>query len=185
MIIKFSNDLSDARALALFHYRMSPTLRKSRRKVQIVSALIVPVLAAFGYFDIFSSEAGLWMVGAIIWVLFVGFHHRHSFVKKSTSIYRERDGEQAFGKHELSLDQRGVTVTTEGGNGFIPYERLAQVIRTDKYTFIYVDAIRALILPKSKVTGGDFDSFTAELRNRFERAMKEKKDKSNGNVVSE
>src|SRR6266702_4023269 len=79
-------------------------------------------------------------------------------------MLREGMNKNLLCMHELELTHDMLLEKTPFRESATALESIERVVTTDRYTFIYLSAMAALIIPRTSVAEGDYDAFVDALR---------------------
>jgi YcxB-like protein len=178
MRIVYENTLEDIAAFSRYHYDNSPAIRRLRLYllgIALVAGALcsVAVLRLLGG-DTLATWLSATLAATIVGIMLVAVPKRwsswfwNSYGRRYIArAYSEGRNRALFGRHELQFSEDGVSERTEVGELNLRWSAIERIQCTDDYTFIYVSAVSALVLPRARVTEGDYGGFIADLERRW------------------
>jgi len=153
MRIEFERTEEDMVEFNLFHIDRSPTIRKQLLVTQIVMAVLIFVMAmSVAYLRTRYLPAISYIVGAIFSMgacLVYPSIYKWSITRQARKLFREGSNKSLLGRHELNLSPDGVHYTTISSESKINWSSIEKVVQNDKYVFMYIGAINAIVVPKT------------------------------------
>jgi hypothetical protein len=171
MKLKYTLDLPDMIAFHQFWMLHSDAMRLRRRKVMLYSA------CAYLAFGVMMALAMKSVIPLFFWLLltagYLSWYSRSSRrapVRQLQKIYGPGGPlEKLLGEYEIEPLQDGIRVRAPREEYKTPYSQIQRIVETQKYAFLYNSPDSAIILPKARVTEGDFPATLQELRKRWEQ----------------
>jgi hypothetical protein len=150
----------DIIAFVEHHWANSPTVRRSKW-ISWLSFLIVWL--GVGYFFWFlEKDTGLiitLVITGIISAFFMPSVYRDRRRKITLKMYREGKNLALFKPISLQIDEIGLGAEAASGSSNVHWEYIERLDASADYLFLYTNAVNAIIVPKTGVVAGDFDSF--------------------------
>lgn len=154
----------------LYHLNHSKMIKKSlfiQRYIVSIVFLIVPF--------IFSSitEMPLYVyfpVFALIWLLWIIFYKKYFdriAIKRIEKMLNEGKNLCLLGKYSVETNEDGFIEICPNGESKITWNGIDKVVENELYIFIYIDSVRAYIIPKRAFTNDN-------LKNEFLQSVTEK-----------
>jgi hypothetical protein len=180
MKIRYDNTLDDMVAFNRFHVAHSPALR-SQRTVQAILAWLIPSVATTPWifavsqwvdFDdvagvsIFYFVIGLAITAIVLWARHIRRRIGTSIDRCARRMYREGANKGMLTTHELELTPTSLIERTEFGE---TTTKLVAVV--GDYTFIYLTALTAHVIPRQAVSVGDYETFVAAIAGRVDTTV--------------
>jgi hypothetical protein len=160
-MIEYTNTVDDGVALTEHHARNSPNARQQWWAGAIAAVVVITILLR-------SDGASLWqhlVVAAFVLALYWPVY-RWYFRWNTRRLYREASGKGDFGRHRLTLGDAGILAENDLGRAELRYEALQRVVETPTHVFIFVGALSAHIVPRTRIVAGDLNAFLSDLRAR-------------------
>lgn len=152
MKVVFERTQADFIEFNSFHIAHSPTIRKQLLLTRIALAVAALVLISLlGQLNENHSTSGDYILGGIIGlVLFFGYPeiYRLSVVNNAKKMWNEGNNTSLLGRHEMFLSPDGIFYKTRAGDSNMSWASIDKMLQNDKYIFIYIGAINALVVPK-------------------------------------
>jgi len=167
MILRFSASFDDIVAFNRYHFAHSPWMKRRR----VFSLWVMPLIFVFvfGAMALHHHHWGLAIVGffgALILFLSALYRYGPGTARRVRRLYREGKNKGLLGERLIELTRDGLIVRTEVGESKIKWDGIERIARTDDYSFIYLNAITAVIIPRKAIVEGDHDQFMRTLRER-------------------
>lgn len=171
MTLKYENTIDHVRAFGEYVYRTSPTLRRSRRWTQLIAVLLYLYFGVQLFFGIPLSSLAIWYLVATAYLVFASYWHKRSYLRNLAKMYRETENKNFFCEHHLSITDEGISTLSEGGERTIYWSGIERIGETDRFTFVFLGSIMALVIPRNGVLEGDYEAFTGELKKRVTKNL--------------
>jgi len=84
-------------------------------------------------------------------------------------IYADGKNKCIIGSHRLTLDEGGLREESEGGSQYTKYSSLESISETDAFVYVYLDAVQAHMIPRTRLSSGDLTAFLSVLRERMSK----------------
>ncbi|UCC43646.1 MAG: YcxB family protein [Candidatus Zixiibacteriota bacterium] len=166
--IKFETTEDDNLAFAMHYWENSPSLRKRVLTGRLGWTLAFVLLAVVNIVLELWYWAALMLVAALVYVVFYDRWCRRTFLRRFKRLQSEAKNRSALGNKEMSVGEDGVNLYAETGRSLTKWLGIERIASTADHTFLYVGAGHALVIPKNRVTEGDYETFVVELKRRFE-----------------
>jgi hypothetical protein len=129
------------------------------------TALFLLVLAATEavFFRRWLGTA-LFVGATVFWWLLWPPYRKWSSSRSLRRFYSEGEPDTFFGPHSLTIDGDSLISRDCSEEGRVRLSSLQRVDVTSDHAFIYIDSVRAMIIPRQSVTDGDFLAFVSQLR---------------------
>lgn len=168
MRISFSLSVEDYVAFSVYHIRNSPSCQRAR----VLWGVVVP-LVLFGFFGVINFRDGGWsslpfaaIPGAFL-VLWVYGGESGRTRKNARKLFAEGENRSLNGLQRLEATEGGLIDANELSESRFNWRMIERIADTPDYYFIYVGAAKGVIVPKQKVTEGDFEAFRRIVEERF------------------
>ena len=138
-----------------YHTQRSPILRRQRRVVGAVTA-ILGIFGFLGFLPLGGVLPLMMMIMALIGV-FVAAGVRKTptrqHVERVRKLFDEGRNRALFGHHHIRLLQDHLEVSTEFSRGEVKWEGVERVEHDENYVFIYISALNAYVINKRYFPG--------------------------------
>jgi hypothetical protein len=163
--IRYETTIDDLVAFNRFHCAHSPTVRRVRLlQMGFVAAVVIALAYAAAVVTGDYLILALGPVGAVVGVLlFPGAFRRHQD-RQARKLYGEGANKGMLGPHELELSGGDLIERTPFGESRALLEVVERVTSDRGYTFIYVSAVMAHVIPHDAVIEGDPEAFVEAVR---------------------
>ncbi len=169
MKLVFTNSLEDYLAFGEYHYRVSSAVRRSRYITQGVPAVLLLCFIGLYLFGGQRPSLIFWMFLALAFLVFTRLYHKKNYLKRLTKLYHEGVLLNTSEAIDLDLVETGLVVKSGEHHGEIGWQEIEHIDTIPDYAFIYTGPLIALIIPKGKVSDGDYESFVSQLKTRYEQ----------------
>ena len=151
-----------------FHSAHSPFVRRRRALYIFVPSAILFFIALSSYFYA-GDIIGFISFGSIglIWIPWASWGVRRRLRRVVRKLYREGSNKALNGRHRLRLSDDGIHSSCPTDDSTIRWTGISKIEFTPDYLYIYMTAVSAVIVPRARVTLGDFNQFQDELRSRY------------------
>jgi hypothetical protein len=167
--LRYENTLDDAVAASKFHCKNSPGLRRNRRTLLIIIALLA---LGFNWATLgFAYPLAALLYTAIEFAVGLTIGLGLRWLIGDRLIRRQYSGDKNrgfLGAHELELTDEGLIHRTAYSEGKMAWGMIERIETTKDYTFIYVGTASALVIPHARITGGSYEAFMRALAERFQ-----------------
>lgn len=169
MKIRFENTIDDIIAFNHYHCEHSPLVRRVRARVRLNIALVsigVAVVAAYatGNYSILAGGAA-----AAAWFAWtVKFWFQRSMDRQARKLLTEGVNKSVICVHELELIGDDLIERTPFNESRSRLAVVERVVTDGAYTFIYVSAMSAHVIPHDAVTEGDPVAFADALKKKID-----------------
>jgi hypothetical protein len=166
--IRYENTIEDLVAFNRHHYDHSPAVRRGQRLLMwslAVLSLEIAVAVAFAANE--PAALALGVVAAIVCVFLVPSMVRRQVDRQARKLYGEGANKDVIGPHELELVGGDLVERTRLSESRTRLEAVERVISAGGYTFIYVSAITAHVIPHDAVSEGEYEKFVEILKQRM------------------
>lgn len=171
MKIRFETTIDDVVVLNRYHATHSPTSVRALRIWQgmplILGLLATTVLTLFTGSP--ESAIGCGITSIVLggaWVLVAPYVYHAKVARTVRAAMSEATNNGTIGPHELELTDGGLVHRNSYVESRVNYSILEPVV-TDGYTFIYMNALAAHLIPHAAVTEGDAEAFVTALRQKI------------------
>jgi hypothetical protein len=89
---------------------------------------------------------------AFLWFVFYPRFFKWTVRKRVSKMINEGNNKGTVGVHELTLTPEEIIETGEMGESRIKWDIVQKIHTTDKHIFIFIGAMKALIIPKRSFT---------------------------------
>ena len=165
MKITYTNTIDDAVEWQMHLIKNSPFFRKKIFWSSLITSIIL--LMGFLIIGYIMQNIGLIIIGAItapFYYLFISSWIKRDTKKNARRIYEEGESKGFLCEHELEISEEELIDRTPFGAQSLKWESIERICTVDDYTFVYVGAVSAHVLPRKRVTKGNYYDFVNELR---------------------
>jgi hypothetical protein len=174
MRIRYEIAVEDLLAFSVHHHQKSPTLRRNRFLTVVVLAGMIVWLSFVAAESLRIPEV-LW-IGTALAALFAVVYLRtwkRGMNRVMTKLYAEGRNRGALGVHLAELRDEGFYRRTSCGEQTVFWNGIERIESIPGYTFVYVSALSAHVLPEHSVIEGSFQAFVEELQRRWQESQAE------------
>jgi hypothetical protein len=183
MRIRYENSIDDFVALARFHNDHSPAARRVRVRATWVFAIVSLAVTAFFGFKVselldeqgWGQEGRIFSLGIVSFLVLCilgaiirmpgGF--RRSAERHARRMYAEGANKGVLGPRELELVGNDLISRSAYAESRLRLEIVERVVTDEDYTFIFINAVTAYIIPHDTVSEGNLEKFTEAINNRI------------------
>lgn len=153
MNVEFNCNEEDLVEFNLFHYAHSPSYKRQVLIIQILMAVLIFGCVASTF--IRYLPVGSFVLGGIfggIMYFVIPYIYKRSLVGQVRKLLKEGSNISLLGKYEMRLSPDEIHYKTLASETKIKWSSINKVVQNDKYIFIYIGAVQALVIPKSAFT---------------------------------
>lgn len=153
MNIEYNNDLDDYINFNLIHSRNSITLKRQRILLRLITSIMLTMILLI--ISLFANKGSALygtvlaiVFGALfflIFPLFSGLGMRSQIEK----IINEGKNKGVFGKQKTVIASEAITEENDAGEAKYFWTSVDKLVDSPNYIFLYVGALRALIIPRN------------------------------------
>jgi hypothetical protein len=168
MRIRYENSIEDLVAFNRYHCNHSPTVRRAR--LLAMCFWMAVALGAGAAVALIAKEpvvGAAGVIGAVVGLLLTPGAFRRQTDRAVRRLLKEGANKAVLGSHELELVGDELVERTPFGETRMRIEAVERVVSDGGYTFIYVSAVGAHVIPHSAVSEGDPAAFVKTLRQRM------------------
>jgi len=151
MVVEYDVTVSDVIAFNSFHTRHSPALRRQFLISRLVLSLFTAAFAALVIYLLIRPESAVSYIGAVVagLLIFVVYPQLAQRGRKNllTKLMNEGKNLGVFGEHRLESTPDQLLIFAPSGSSHMSWPSVEEIVATNKYVFIYVSAMTALIVP--------------------------------------
>ena len=149
-----------------YHCQYSEALREIRRGQMYGYAILFAAFALVYWFFGETAVGIAFLVFGPAWAAWWPARARRLAREQAAAFYRQGPNTLPEGPYSLKLDDESLFLRSPASDARVPLTSVERIVETPDYLFIYVDSIRALIVPRRRVTRGDVTAFAGQLRHR-------------------
>lgn len=173
MRIRYDVTLDDVVALNHHHIRHSPFVR---RRMTFLRWLLPGVLLAYflAVATVRSPTPAMavwmpagWVAVSVVWMLVFPRLMRWKSARQVRQLYAEGKNQGMVGPHELELTGDELIHRSSVSESRLRCSAIERVDTDGGYTFLYVSATSAHIIPHAAVTEGDPEAFADAVRQKL------------------
>jgi len=174
MKITYDTSVDDRVAFNVYHFTHS----RSAIRARIIVGVLLPVGLFLFICALNFSESGWRSVPysaifpGLMMLWFYGGHRRR-IRKNVLKLLSEGDAGSGVSVEELEVTSEGLVSREELAEGKYNWKAIRNIASTPDYYFIYTGVGKALVIPKLKVTEGDFEEFRRLVEDGFRRTAVE------------
>ena len=171
MNITYTNTLDDLLAFARHHYGSSEGIQRNVRLQRYGGVAVLT-----GYFfglGCFDGSVFLFFVGAVTSVAWWVWIPRVLMASYEKQVARSQEGHKnrvTLGTHALEVTEEHLLETNEYGESKVRWPAVEKVVADGDCAFIYLSSAQAHIIPKNRVSSGDFEGFLNATRGAIRAA---------------
>lgn len=169
MKLVYTLEMPDLVALNQYFLDHSDFLKSRRRKG------IAIVCGIYGILGALHSLARKSFVPIIIWSLLALLYSfwysrasRRASPKSVQKLYGADKNKGILCEHEIEINQDGIVERTQFGDHNTTFAGIERIIQTDTHGFIFIGTMNAHVIPKARITYGEYDTFMRVVSERWE-----------------
>jgi len=159
-VVRFALTAEDRAAFVDHWLATSKVAADARRKSLMWTSLLV-VLVFVALTAVFRM--GLLVIAGAVTLSWVVASHPRSFrdkVRKDTGLIAAEGSDLCLGQeHRVEVSASGLRSTCPEADTTVPWKAIQAVDVTPSHVFLTVGMIRAFVVPRGRLTEGDFDQF--------------------------
>ena len=176
MKLHYTNTLEDVCALNNYHASKSPAVQKALR-VQQVGLVLAGILLLLCSMVLMLTDS---RVTGSYTLLFIGgglfsfiqayiLPRRYNKIRNKTiaKLFSEGENKRLFCEHELEVVDDGVIERTPYSETKMAWGTIERIEATSDYTYLYLGAVNAYIIPNKRVPAVDLAAFMHELKANY------------------
>lgn len=171
MEISYRMTQEDLIAFCDHFYSRSSTMRTQRRRLTLWLPVLYLLLAAGMWL---VTESLFWPIALVLMALLLGVlvpvRLKRLRRRQLLQMYREGENRGLFEPQTMCLEREGIVCKADSGTSMRRWASIDGVDTTSKATFVFLSPLMAHVISRTSVIAGDYDSFVAELKRRFEAA---------------
>jgi YcxB-like protein len=175
--IHYEVTLNDLIAFNAYHSDHSQAIRRARaRNVWGGPVFFIVLAGSLAFLNIEAPLANhvvitlLVLSVSTVWVLTMPTYLRRAATRSVLRLYGEGRNKGLFGPRELELTDAKLIARTPVSESATLLESIERVARTDRYTFVYLSALSAHVIPRAALGDHDYEQFTSALTERVAKA---------------
>ncbi|MCL2617161.1 MAG: YcxB family protein [Defluviitaleaceae bacterium] len=145
MTIEYNVSEEDYINFNLFHQRNSKYGRRLSFLMRFVPAVAILAVAFISFSDVFFLAFGMFV--AFMWVIMYPRYEKDGYTKAVRKFIREGKANDFIGSQKLSLKSDFIEEVTRSSTSQTRYEAVERVGRGYGCFFVYIGAIKAIIVP--------------------------------------
>jgi hypothetical protein len=159
MEIEYDSNIEDSVEFNLYMFSHEPQLKQRLKIWRIIYIAGVAIFGCLGIASIFLLDSTVTLVffaAAIICFVFYWFNFRSSQIKqrirKAVIKQYPKIPNDEICRHKLSISEEGLRESTEFGNRIDNWSAFNEIIKTDKYLYIFFRTGKGYSVPKRAFT---------------------------------
>ena len=172
--VVYNVTMDDMVAFNEFHMRGSRTMRSIWRRCLVAFPLLAFVfsMALLWHGEMVSVwpalfTAAVCAAGAAGYVLLLKHLYAGRLRKSVRALYSEDQNPCALGEHTLEVDEEGFTVVSRYSRCRYAWGALVKVETEPRYSYIYLGAVNALVIPHGEIVSGDFRAVLEQIGRHY------------------
>jgi hypothetical protein len=174
MKIRYENSLADLVAFNRYHCEHSPTVRRTRGRVTWVLPFCILIFVV--PLSLMERAPGLLAAGATfatLYALIAPEFFRRSIDRQARKLYSEGVNKSTLGEHELELTEGDLIERTLYGEQRTRLQAIERVVTDNGYSFVYLSAVMAHVIPHDAVLEGDYEVFIERIKQKTDETAAE------------
>ena len=175
MVIQYSNTLQDLEEFTKYHYANSPNMKRTNLMLVVGVALVIFLFV--GAQHGFEYTQGRLVKALVISAILGGYFlltSKKRIARSTRKMYSEGQGKGLLCEHELEITDDHLLEKSESGETRTKFPMLYRISETDSYLFIYIGTLMAHVIPKNRITHGDYQEFIQALLEKSQMSVNAK-----------
>ena len=177
MKIRFETKIDNIIAFNRFHFANSPAWRRQLWTQTLLMPVVAGVLFLFAFVvlnpiddaDLFLRFLGIFLLLLSIgWVFFIRRHLNGSLERNTRKYLSEGSNDSILGWREMELVNNRLIVNLKLIDSSYDLRAIERIVGDDQYTFVYIGAVQAFIIPMQLYPEDEYRQFVAELSEAWE-----------------
>lgn len=169
MKITYNLTVDDIVAFNCYHMQRSPAVRRTQRIYTWgVPAVALAASAPLSWSGVWSNAPiwlGVWSAAYLgIRLLTPPQFFARRLIRRMINKQGRNTG--LIGPQELELRQEGILARNASQEQKVPWAGIERVVQMSGYTFVYISAVAALVIPQRDLLPEDYRRFVDELLRR-------------------
>jgi len=148
MEIEFKRTEEDFVEFNLFHISNSPSIKKQILWTRIILAIMPFVFIFVFYKNISITDYAIQTIIALVLVFSYPSIYRSSSKSQTRKSLKEGNNKSLLGHNTIELTPEGILGKSLAGESKINWSSVDKISQNDKYIFIYIGTVNALVIPK-------------------------------------
>ncbi len=148
----------------LYNFLQHPKIGKMFTRHQFVFPVVLGVIAIYMYALLgYVTYALPVALTSIAWAVFVPLYLKYNLKKQAHALYSEEEKLNILGPHTFQTEKKHLLGSFPSGETRIAWKDIARAELQKKYLYLYLDAERALIIPKETISNGSYSEFLVAI----------------------
>jgi hypothetical protein len=172
MQIRFETSLDDYLAFVRYHHAHSPATRGQHLRLMLTIPAIITFLVALYHWKnnpgfnevVIGVYLGAIAVISIPWVIFMYWYFPWAIIRNTRKLLGEGSNRVMLGWRELELVGDKLVLHSELIDTRLDLRAIQKIVSTDRYTFVYLGATSAYIIPMNLYPEDEYRQFVDKLQ---------------------
>lgn len=167
--IRFQITTADVNAFYKHYLQHSGYVRRRLRTYQLTLIIIGAVLLLIFLYARSGDSGDLIQIPILLGVFllfyaiaFFPWRFRRMYLRNLQRFYERELGASLTGANEMRFEGDTLVAGSPSGESRIPVEKLEKIVHTPTHTFLYLNEATAFIVPRERVSEGDYEAFVKE-----------------------
>lgn len=169
MKLGYTVEMPDLVAFNQYHLDHSDFVKSRRRKG---IALVCGIYGILGTVHSLAKQSFvpivIWSLLAVLYSLWYSRASRRASPKSVQKLYGADKNKGVLCEHEIEILEDGVVERTPFGEHKTTFLGIERIIQTDTHGFVFIGTMNAHVIPKARVTNGDYDAFMRIMSEKWE-----------------
>jgi hypothetical protein len=166
MRLRYENTIDDWVAFNRYHCKNSKAVRRMQLRVTWTFAALCVLIGASAYALGDVTALVVCLVLAVVFVLVMPSAYRRNIDRNARRLYLEGANKGLDGPQLLELTDNVLVSENPLVESRMRLEIVERVVTAANYTFIYIGAVKAFVIPHDKVSEGDPTQFADAVMHR-------------------
>lgn len=164
--IRFQITSADVNAFYRYYLQHSGYVRSRLRTYQFTLIFIGAILFLIflyarpgGSEDLMRFPILLGVFLLFYAIVFFPWRFRRTYLRNLQRFYERELGSNITGTNEMRFERNVLVAGSPSGESRIPVDNLEKIVHTSTHTFLFLNEATAFIVPRERVTDGDYETF--------------------------
>ena len=176
--IQFTIEIEDMVAFNEYHYIRTPTGIKRMFQRRVAFSVPIAILLLFLGSMMHRDQSwifGIWFPPVLAFMGVLAYNYLELNYLKSPTYFRNKirkfysiaDNKSVLGEHNLRVAREGFVSATKYLETRMSWGALDRIETDSNYTYLYISAVNAIIIPHAKITEGDFPALLQAIKTHY------------------
>lgn len=148
----------------IYNFRQHPKMIKTFNRHQFIFPAALGALVVYMYALLGNVSYALPLaLISIAWGVLIPLYLKYSLKKQAHALYTEEEKLNILGPHTFQVEKKHLLGLFPSGETRIAWKDIVRAELQKGYLYLYLDADRALIIPKETISSGNFSEFLTTI----------------------